>query len=199
MKEILVVTKNPGKLKEIIDIFDDKRFLLKTLLDYPSIEIVESGSSFFENAYIKAKEASKKFNIIAIGEDSGLVVPALNGQPGIYSKRFAGEHATDLENNLKLMSMIKNVPENNRDAKFVSCVVLMKPNGKYIYAEGYLYGIIIDEMRGQGGFGYDPLFYIPEYGKTLAELGDEIKNKISHRYRALQAIKEQLNRFLEDD
>jgi XTP/dITP diphosphohydrolase len=199
MTEILVVTKNPNKLKEIIDIFGDERFQLKTLLDYPPIDIVESGSSFFENAYIKAKEASKKFNVISMGEDSGLVITALNGQPGIYSKRFAGEHATDLDNNLKLMQMIKDVPEHSRDAKFVSCVVIMKPNGKYIYAEGYLYGIIIDEMRGQGGFGYDPLFYIPEYGKTLAELGDEIKNKISHRYRALKSIKEKLNQFLEDD
>lgn len=197
MIDILVVTKNSGKLKEILDIFDCKDIRLKTLNEFPSLTIEETGNSFFENAYLKAKKAVDTFSIISMGEDSGLVVNALDDKPGIYSKRFAGPNATDLENNLKLLELIKNIPFNQREAYFISSVVIMKPDGVYIKGEGMLQGYIIDEMKGTGGFGYDPIFYVPEYGKTLAELGDEIKNKISHRYKALMEIKRQLKSFLE--
>jgi XTP/dITP diphosphohydrolase len=197
MIDILVVTKNQGKLKEILDIFDIKDIQLKTLIDFPPITIEETGSSFFENAYIKAKIAVDAFHILSMGEDSGLVVKALDDKPGIFSRRFAGINATDMENNLKLLELIKDIPFNQRQAYFISSVVIMKPDGSYIKGEGVLNGLIIDEMRGSGGFGYDPIFYIPEFGKTLAELGDEIKNKISHRYKALMEIKKQLKDFLQ--
>lgn len=196
MIDILVVTKNAGKLREIIDIFCCSEINLRTLSDFPIINIVESGKTFFENAYIKAKTAVENFNIISMGEDSGLVVKALGDKPGIYSKRFAGPNATDMENNLKLIQLIKDIPLDKREAYFISTVVILKPDGSYIKGEGILNGYIIDEMKGTGGFGYDPIFYIPEYGKTLAELGDDIKNKISHRYKALIEIKGQLKQFL---
>lgn len=196
MIDILVVTKNSGKLKEILDIFECKDIRLKTLNDFPPLNVEENGNSFFENAYLKAKIAVDTFNIISMGEDSGLVVKALNGKPGIFSKRFAGPDATDLENNMKLLELIKEIPFNQREAYFISSVVVMKQDGNYIKGEGMLHGYIIDEMKGTGGFGYDPIFYIPEYGRTLAELGDEIKNKISHRYKALMEIKSQLKKFL---
>lgn len=197
MIDILVVTKNSGKLREILDIFDCKDIRLKTLSDFPPIIIEETGSTFFENAYIKAKKAVDSFNIISMGEDSGLVVKVLDNKPGIYSRRFAGPNATDLENNLKLLELLKDIPINQREAYFISSIVIMKPDGNYIKGEGKLHGYIIDEMKGTGGFGYDPIFYIPEYRKTLAELGDDIKNKISHRYKALTEIKSQLKSFLE--
>ncbi|MCX7770619.1 MAG: RdgB/HAM1 family non-canonical purine NTP pyrophosphatase [Proteobacteria bacterium] len=196
MIDILVVTKNKGKLREILDIFGFKNINLKTLKDFPPIEIEESGNSFFENAYIKAKKAVEAFNVISMGEDSGLVVKVLDGKPGIFSRRFAGLNATDLENNVKLLELLKGVPLEQREAYFISSVVVMKPDGSYIKGEGKLEGYIIDEMRGTGGFGYDPIFFIPQYKKTLAELGDEVKNKISHRYRALMEIKRQIKDFL---
>lgn len=197
MVDILVVTKNQDKLKEILNIFDCKDIRLKTLNDFPPIIIEENGNSFFENAYIKARQAVDTFGLVSMGEDSGLVVKALNGKPGIYSKRFAGPNATDLENNLKLLNLIKDIPFNQREAYFISSVVIMKTDGSYIKGEGKLYGYIIDEMKGIHGFGYDPIFYIPEYGKTLAELGDEVKNRISHRYKALMEIKSKIKSFLE--
>ncbi len=196
MIDILVVTKNSNKLREIIEIFDCKDIRLKNLNDFPDIVIEETGKTFFENAYMKAKKAVDAFKIISMGEDSGLVVKALNGKPGVFSRRFAGSNATDLENNIKLLELLKGIPFNQREAYFISTVVIMKQDGSYIEGEGILHGYIIDEMRGSGGFGYDPIFYISEYGKTLAELGDELKNKISHRYKALRQIKSQLKSFL---
>lgn len=196
MKEILLVTKNRGKLKEILEIYKDMPFNFKTLNDFPSIEIIEDGQSFFENAYLKAKRASEEFGVIALGEDSGLCVDALKGEPGIYSRRYAGEKATDEENNRLLLEKLKDIPFEKRKAYFVSTVVLMKPDGSYIGAEGKIEGYIAFEPKGNNGFGYDPIFYLPAYNKTFAELTDGEKNSISHRKKALENLKKEMMLFL---
>lgn len=195
MKEILVVTKNKGKLKEILEIYKDLPFVFKTLNDYPEIEISEDGNSFLENAYLKAKTAMKAFNVIALGEDSGLCVSALNNMPGIYSRRFAGENGSDEENNKLLLDKLKDVPFEERKAFFISTVVVIKPNGEFISAEGKINGYISFEPKGSNGFGYDPVFYLPEYKATFAELPEDIKNRISHRKKALEKLKEELYGF----
>ncbi len=196
MTDILVVTKNEGKLKEIVNIYKDTNIRFKTLKELPEINIEETGKSFFENAFIKAKIAAKKFNMVSLGEDSGLCVDALNGAPGIYSRRFAGEDATDDDNNRLLLERLKGVPFEKRAAYFISTVVLMNPDSEYIWAEGRIEGYITQEPRGNNGFGYDPLFYLPQYNKTFAELSDNEKNQISHRKKALENLKAQLKDFL---
>lgn len=196
MREILVVTKNNSKLREILNIYRGLPFIFKTLNDYPPIEIKEDGNSFLENAYKKAKTAMKAFNVVALGEDSGLCVDALDGMPGIYSKRFSGSNATDEENNKLLLEKMKNIPFEKRTAFFISTVVVIKPNGEFISSEGKINGYISFEPKGDNGFGYDPIFYLPEYKATLAELSEDIKNNISHRKRALEKLKDELYGFL---
>lgn len=199
MIELLVVTKNLEKFKEILAILKINQIELKTLKDFPEIEIIESGNTFFENAYIKAEKAAKTFKIMALGEDSGLTVDALSGMPGIYSRRFAGENATDEMNNYLLLEKIKNVPFSKRTAHFISSVVIMDPKGRFISAEGRLDGYIIERPRGDNGFGYDPVFYVPEKNKTLAEMSDHEKNAISHRRMALEKIKLLFVEFIKND
>jgi len=197
--QILIVTSNRKKLKEMLDVFNLDYCKFLTLNDFPSINIVENGETFFDNALIKAKTAATKFNVISLGEDSGLVVDALNGKPGVYSHRFAGETATDKQNNELILSLLKDVPLEKRTAHFVSCVVLCSPDGRFITAEGRIDGIIIDEPKGENGFGYDPIFYYPPLKKTFAELTDEEKNRISHRKIAIEKIKPKLLDFLEEN
>lgn len=199
MREILVVTQNKGKLREILEIYKDLPVTLKTLNDFPQINIKEDGNSFLENAYIKAKTASKAFNITTMGEDSGLCVPVLGNIPGIYSRRFAGEEATDEENNKLLLEKLKSVPFEERKAYFVSTVVVLKPSGEFISAEGRVSGYIAFEPKGDNGFGYDPIFYLPEYKATFAELPLDFKNRISHRKKALEKLKEEIYGFLSND
>jgi len=197
--QILIVTSNRKKLKEMLDVFNLDYCKFLTLNDFPSINIVENGETFFDNALIKAKTAATKFNVISLGEDSGLVVDALNGKPGVYSHRFAGETATDKQNNELILSLLKDVPLEKRTAHFVSSVVLCSPDGRFITAEGRIDGIIIDEPKGENGFGYDPIFYYPPLKKTFAELTDEEKNRISHRKIAIEKIKPKLLDFLEEN
>jgi len=197
--QILIVTSNRKKLKEMLDVFNLDYCKFLTLNDFPSINIVENGETFFDNALIKAKTAATKFNVISLGEDSGLVVDALNGKPGVYSHRFAGETATDKQNNELILSLLKDVSLEKRTAHFVSSVVLCSPDGRFITAEGRIDGIIIDEPKGENGFGYDPIFYYPPLKKTFAELTDEEKNRISHRKIAIEKIKPKLLDFLEEN
>ena len=186
-KTIVIATRNGGKLKEFKAILGDTYDEILSLSDFGNFpEIEETGSSFRENAFIKAKVACDFLKADAIADDSGLVVEALGGAPGIYSARYAGRNASDHENNEKLLLELEG--KKSRDAKFVCCIALVLKDGKQEFFEGECRGRIISEKRGTSGFGYDPVFYIPRYGKTMAELGPEIKNKISHRAKACSEL-----------
>ena len=157
-------------------------------------EIIEDGSTFAENALIKARTAAKS-GMIGIGDDSGLTVDALDGAPGIFSARYAGEHGNDALNNQKLLSDMND--KDDRRASFVCCIACVFPDGREeIVSHGYIHGEILREARGEGGFGYDPLFYVKEIGKTLAEVEASEKNLVSHRANALKAFAEEFKKSL---
>ncbi|HAH85775.1 MAG TPA: non-canonical purine NTP pyrophosphatase [Armatimonadetes bacterium] len=184
--KVVLATNNPGKVREIREILAPRGIEVVSLSEYPGLaEIKEGGDTFKDNAAIKALAACEHTNLVALADDSGLEVDCLDGAPGVYSSRFAGEEKDDAANNRRLLELLASVPEKERTARF-RCVVAIVDREGWIYnAEGTCEGIIAMEPRGEGGFGYDPLFYLPEYGKTFAELEPEIKNKISHRARAL--------------
>ena len=189
--KIVVATKNQGKMREIKDILSDEKYEVLSMSDLGiDAEVEENADTFTGNATKKAVEIMKLCNEITLADDSGLVVEALNGAPGVYSARYAGEHGDDLQNNLLLLKNMEN--ETNRKAKFVCAMALAFPDGKTINVEGEFHGLIDYEMKGTGGFGYDVLFYLPEYGMISAEISSEEKNKISHRSKALQLIKDKL-------
>ncbi len=196
-EKCILATKNQGKIREFHELFKDLGIESLSLLDVENPpSVVEDGSTFFENAFKKAKTISEHFGIIAISDDSGLEVDALNGRPGIYSARYAGENATDEDNNKKLLNELKGVDLKDRTARFKCVMVAYRPDGKWVKAEGTLEGLISIEPRGDQGFGYDPVFLLPELGKTLAEIAIEEKNKISHRAKALRALHEKLPELL---
>ncbi len=186
--KIFLATGNVKKIKEIEKIlhnFDVEILSIKDGVNIP--EVIEDGDTFEENSAKKAIEISKYLNMPAIADDSGLCVDALGGEPGVYSARYAGENATDAENNVKLIEELQG--EENRKAKFVCLISLAKPTGEVYSFRGEINGEIIDEARGEDGFGYDPHFYLEKYKRTLAEI-PEIKNQISHRAKALGKFKE---------
>ena len=189
--KIVVATKNQGKMREIKAILSDEKYEVLSMSDLGiDVEVEENSDTFTGNATKKAVEIMKLCNEITLADDSGLVVEALNGAPGVYSARYAGEHGDDLQNNLLLLKNMEN--KTNRKAKFVCAMALAFPDGKIINVEGEFHGLIDYEMKGTGGFGYDVLFYLPEYGMTSAEISSEEKNRISHRSKALQLIKDKL-------
>lgn len=158
-----------------------------------SIEPDETGETFEENSYIKAKAILDACGLPTIADDSGLMVDALDGAPGVYSARFGGAHnRTDRDRLEYLLKQMENVPEENRGAKFVTVITMLLPDGRKVVARGEVHGKILSEPRGENGFGYDPVFYCPEAGNTFAMLPAEEKNRISHRARALQAFVEKL-------
>jgi len=160
------------------------------LNDYPDVpEVVEDGSTFLENALKKARMVSEHTGEWVIADDSGLEVDYLNGRPGVHSSRYSGPDATDDENNRKLLEALKTVPPEKRGAAFRCVLVLYKPDGTYRSFDGELRGAIARTAAGSEGFGYDPVFYVAEYGKTVAELSPDIKNRISHRARAFNKLK----------
>lgn len=178
-----LATKNPSKLKEIRKILEnfDCEIILPDVEKFPE----ETGKSFHENALIKASFVAGLYpKMFVVAEDSGLVVPALDGMPGVLSARFAGPDADDGKNIEKLLKYTEHLKDKEREAWFVCVAVLIKPDGSHRFFEGKLYGRITQSPRGNNGFGYDPIFEIPEYGKTLAEMSLEEKNKISHRAKA---------------
>lgn len=186
-RTVVIATRNKGKLREFRSILADAYDEIFSLADFDEVpEIQETGLSFRENAFIKAKTTSDFLSMDAIGDDSGLVVDALGGSPGIYSARYAGEGASDDDNNEKLLSELKG--EKNRGARFVCCISLVLVNGTQEFFEGECCGQIIQEKRGQSGFGYDPVFYVSQYQKTMAELDPDIKNRISHRAIASEKL-----------
>lgn len=186
--EFVVSSNNKNKLKEIRAIFGAEAVLRSLSDENLDIEIEETGTTFYENALIKAKTVCGLTGKPTLADDSGLEVEYLNGAPGVYSARYAGEPANDELNNIKLLSELEGVEKEKRKARFVSCIVIYYPNGEIISAEGTCEGIILTAPRGQSGFGYDPLFYSEELNKTFAEASAEEKNAVSHRARALHAV-----------
>lgn len=196
-KPIIIATKNEGKAKEFVSMFKTYGYDVKTLLDFPDIpDIPETGSTFKENAFQKAAAISERLNTIVLADDSGLEVDALNGQPGIYSARFAGEHGNDKKNNEKLINELKDTPKDKRNANFHCSLVIVGPNKEPLHVAGGVEGYILSEPRGGHGFGYDPIFYLPEKDKTMAELDNQEKNRISHRANAIEKLKEHLSEWL---
>lgn len=196
---LLIATSNIGKVKEISEALKDFNLEIKTLMDFPEITPPqETGQTFFENALLKAKYYTEKTGLMCLADDSGLEVDILNKAPGIYSSRFAGEKATDEENNKKLLELLEGIPLEKRRARFICIIVVFHPSGKYIKTEGTWEGIIGFEPKGSYGFGYDPVFLVPEYNykKTAAEIPIEEKNKLSHRGKALKKLKEIFPDFL---
>lgn len=196
-REILVATRNRGKLAEIRACLEQEGIRVISLDAFPEIsEVKEEGESFRENALRKAREVARRSGMITLADDSGLEVEALGGGPGVLSARFAGEGASDEDNNRKLLKMLEGVPWERRRAAFRCVIACVDPSsGKEEVVEGACEGVIGFEERGEGGFGYDPLFFIPELGKTMAELPLEVKNRLSHRGRALKALKLRLREF----
>jgi XTP/dITP diphosphohydrolase len=193
MKELLVATGNRGKFTEIKELLRDTVANLYSLEDFPDIPPVEEdGATLAENAVKKAQSAARATGKPVIADDSGLEVDALGGRPGVYSARFAGESASDAANNDKLLRELANLPDGQGTAAFRCVIALCFPDGNLRTFSGALNGIILKEPRGTGGFGYDPLFLVPEYSLTLAELPLAVKNSISHRGKALTLLKEYL-------
>jgi XTP/dITP diphosphohydrolase len=198
MKEVIIATKNPGKAKEFEHIFAARGIEVRTLLDFPEIpEVEETGLTFEENAILKAEAVSKALGKMVIGDDSGLMVDALEGRPGIYSARYAGEPKNDQNNTDKVLSELKGLSEEKRLARFYCALAVAVPGQETITVSGTCEGRILEERRGSNGFGYDPVFYVPEKGLALAELSSEGKNKISHRANALKKLDVVLDSILE--
>ncbi len=194
MSSLIFATKNRGKLKEVRNIFSGSGFEITSLLDLNSkFDIEESEKTFEGNAKKKAREVFAEYKIPVIADDSGIEVEQLNGIPGVYSARYAGENATDEENNQKLIKELKKFPEPH-PAKYVCCAVYFNEEN-YLIEYGEIKGKIIFEGRGTNGFGYDPLFVPDGYNKTMAELSPEVKNSISHRGQAFFKLKMKIKEF----
>lgn len=198
--KIILATQNQGKLRELQELLVDKTIDVLSLKDIPDWEDVEeNGVTFADNAALKARAAARKTGLIALADDSGLEVDALNGAPGVYSARYDGEPKDDERNNDKLLQQLESTSDDKRTARFRCALVVVTPEGEEFLTEGAVEGQIIRERRGQDGFGYDPIFYVPEYARTMAELTLTEKNKLSHRAQAfrkvipiLQALKERI-------
>lgn len=196
-KTIIVASNNANKVREIKEVLSDFPFEIKSLKEAGiDVDVDETGSTFHENAYIKASEVYKiAKGAITLADDSGLSVDTLNGAPGVYSARFAGEHGNDKKNNDKLLSLLKGKKMDERKAKFVCALVLMIDEKNVISVQGEVEGYIGFEEKGKDGFGYDPLFYIPEYKKTFAEMSPEMKNSMSHRGKALELLRNKMKEY----
>ena len=187
---IVLATGNEGKIREIKDILKGTKVKFLSIKDFPDLPILrEEGESFIENALFKARKIAKLTGKIALADDSGLEVEALGGAPGIHSACFAGEERNSEKNNRYLLKLLENVPQAERKAHFKCAAVLVHPDGEAKFVEEKCSGLIAFEPRGDGGFGYDPLFIVPEYNLTFAELPPEIKNEISHRAKAFRKIR----------
>lgn len=193
MKEIIIASANKHKLDEIKSILSDYKVISMEEAGFDD-DIVEDGKTFEENALIKAKAIHEKTGKLVLGDDSGLMVQYLNGEPGIYSARYAGEEKDDKKNNEKLLKALEGVEKKDRDAKFVCTVGICYEDGSTDVVRGEVEGIIGFEEVGSGGFGYDPLFYIDKLDKTYAQLTFDEKNSVSHRRRAFMKAKEILDK-----
>ena len=197
---LVLGTRNAKKRRELELLLSPYNILLKSLADLPdSIEVEETGTTFEENATLKAVEQAKHLGQWVLGEDSGLSVEALGGAPGVYSARFSGPDATDEKNNALLLEKLQGVPLEKRTAWYTCHMTLSDPDGKvHIQSQRRCYGRILPEQHGSGGFGYDPMFEIPEYHQTFGQLGDSVKSVLSHRARANRDFVPQLLRVVAD-
>lgn len=201
MKKVVLASNNQHKLEEMKIILSDLGYSVLSMSEagLTDFEIIEDGSTFEENSMIKAKAVMAQLGEITIADDSGLMVDYLDGDPGIYSARYAGEDVSYADNNKKLLSVLEDVPFLERKARFVSVITMLFPSGEEIVTRGEIEGNISLQESGENGFGYDPLFYIPELKKTFAELTSDQKNEMSHRARALKQLKERLKTRVEND
>jgi XTP/dITP diphosphohydrolase len=199
MPQLVVVgTRNPKKCEEIFEILGDLGLEFTDLTRWPDApEVIENGTTFEANARKKAIELAQALGHWVLGEDSGLVVPALNGRPGVYSARYAGKQGDDAANNARLLAELAPLPDDRRAAYYVCTAALADPKGDVrACVEGCCHGLIVREPRGTNGFGYDPLFLIPEYHRTFGELSARVKHAISHRARALVQLRPVLRSLL---
>ena len=193
MTDIIFATGNEGKVKEINMILADGQIQVHTMQEAGiTIEIEENGNSFEENAMIKAKEVAKHTNAIVLADDSGLEIDYLNGEPGIYSARYMGEDTSYRIKNQNLIDRLAGVPDEKRSARFVCVIAAVFPDGEVVTTRGVMEGMIGYQEAGENGFGYDPVFFLPEYDMTSAQLDAEKKNEISHRGKALRAMKQEI-------
>ena len=184
-ERLIVASNNQHKLREIAEIFTDFEVLSQKQAGF-DVDVEETGETFVENAQLKARAACKALGCSVLADDSGLCVDALGGAPGVYSARYCGHHGNDAENRAMLLKNLQGV--KNRSAHFTSAIALVYPDGRELTAEGHTYGRILEEEIGDGGFGYDCLFYSDDLGKTFGVASSEEKNGVSHRFRALQAM-----------
>ena len=190
MQKIVLATNNQGKVNELQTLLANAGFDIIAQSQFNIPDADETGLTFIENALLKARHTAKLTGLPAIADDSGLAVDALDGQPGIYSARYAGEHSNDKSNNQKLLKALQNIPKEKRTAYFYCALVFMRHENDPtpIICLGKWDGLILNEEQGDGGFGYDPLFYVPELGCTAAQLTKEQKSQISHRGQALKQL-----------
>ncbi|SFA44939.1 XTP/dITP diphosphohydrolase [Anoxybacillus pushchinoensis] len=189
MKRMIIATKNKGKIAEFQQLFAKKGVEIRSLLDYDDVpDVEETGKTFAENAILKATTIANMFHEPVIADDSGLIVDALHGEPGVYSARYAGAEKNDEANMEKVLTKLQGVPFEQRTARFHCALAVAKPNGDVTTVDGVCEGYITEEPVGENGFGYDPIFFVPEKQRTMAQLTKEEKNEISHRAKALQHL-----------
>jgi XTP/dITP diphosphohydrolase len=198
MPRLVLGSRNKKKLREMVELLGDLGLDLTDLTPYPAApDVEETAATFVGNATLKATALAPALGEWVIGEDSGLVVPALGGAPGVYSARYAGTHGDDAANNAKLLAELAPYSGDDRAAYYVSTAVLADPAGRVVAAvEGRCHGVIASQPRGSGGFGYDPLFVVPEFGQTFGELPPEVKQRMSHRARAFAQLRPVIEREL---
>ncbi|KPB05493.1 XTP/dITP diphosphatase [Bacillus sp. CHD6a] len=196
MTDIIIATNNPGKVKDFEVILEPKGFKVKSLADFPEIpDVEETGTTFEENALLKAEAVSAHLGKIVLADDSGLEVDALNGEPGVYSARYAGMEKDDKKNIQKVLHGMEGVPNEKRTARFVCVLAVVDPSGEKFTVRGTCEGNIATEPIGENGFGYDPIFYVNEKQKTMAQLSKEEKSEISHRGNAMKELTNQWELF----
>lgn len=196
-KQIVFATGNQGKMREIRQILADMDVEILSMEEAGvTADIVEDGTTFEENAVIKARAIAAKTNHIVVADDSGLEIDYLNKEPGVYSARYMGEDTSYDLKNANLIKRLEGVEDEKRTARFVCAIAAVMPDGELFTVQGIIEGRIAYEPQGENGFGYDPIFYLPEYGCTSAQLSEEDKNAISHRGRALRAMKETLEKMI---
>jgi XTP/dITP diphosphohydrolase len=200
MPELLLASANPGKIREYRSLLDGVGYRIVTLADRGMAGVViESGDSYEQNASLKATAHAASARLVTVADDSGLEVDAIDGEPGVFSARFAGEDATDWDRIQSLLARLEGIPWEKRTARFKCVIAVATPGGELELCHGECLGIVALEPRGALGFGYDPVFYLPDLGKTMAELPLEVKNQVSHRARASATARQVLKRLIDSD
>lgn len=197
IRELVLATRNRHKGEELAALLGDLGIGIRTLDEFPEVpDVIEDGETCEANAIKKARAVSKATGLVAVADDTGLEVDALGGRPGVFAARYAGEHATYEDNWRKLLQELSGVPRKRRTARFMTVAAMALPSGEVQVTTGQLEGVISEEPAGARGFGYDPVFFVPELGKTLAQLSAEEKNRISHRAKAFAQVREILSRHM---